>query len=113
MAHDSSDRGLAIDDFHTLIDRVTVMRADYQQLLMDRDYLLEIGEMYHREMREQELEVDRLTRELVSTRGFLEGTQTTLQESEARLEELLEETSQRSTIYISQQRVRYILQLHC
>jgi hypothetical protein len=31
----------------------------------------------------------------------LEGTQTTLQESEARLEELLEETSQRSTISIS------------
>jgi hypothetical protein len=46
MAHDSSDRGLAIDDFHTLMERVTVMRADYQQLLMDRDYLLEIGEMY-------------------------------------------------------------------
>jgi hypothetical protein len=31
----------------------------------------------------------------------LEGTKTTLQESEARLEELLEETSQRSTISIS------------
>jgi hypothetical protein len=99
MAHDSSDRGLAIDDFHTLMERVTVMRADYQQLLMDRDYLLEIGEMYHRALREQELEVDRLTRELVSTRGFLEGTQTTLQES--RLDELLEKTGQRCTISIS------------
>ena len=66
MAHDSSDRGLAIDDFHTLMEKVTVMRADYQQLLMDRDYLLEIGEMYHKAPREQELEVDRLTRELVS-----------------------------------------------
>jgi hypothetical protein len=101
MAHDSSDRGLAIDDFHTLMERVTVMRADYQQLLMDRDYLLEIGEMYHRALREQELEVDRLTHELVSTRGFLEGTQTTLQESESRLDELLEETGQRYTISIS------------
>jgi hypothetical protein len=29
-----------------------VMRADYQQLLMDRDYLLEVGEMYHRALRE-------------------------------------------------------------
>jgi hypothetical protein len=29
MAHDSSDRGLAIDDFHALMERVTVMRADY------------------------------------------------------------------------------------
>jgi hypothetical protein len=74
MAHDSSDRGLAIDDFHTLMERVTVMRVDYQQLLMDRDYLLEIGKMYHRALREQELEVDRLTHELASTRGFLEGT---------------------------------------
>ena len=57
MAHDNSDRGLAIDDFHTLMERV-VMRADYQQLLMDRDYLLDIGEMYHRALREKELEVD-------------------------------------------------------
>jgi hypothetical protein len=74
MTHDSSDRGLAIDDFHTLMERVTVMRDDYQQLLMDIDYLLKIGGMYHRALREQELEVDRVTRELVSKRGFLEGT---------------------------------------
>jgi 4-alpha-glucanotransferase len=113
MAHNSSNRGLSIDDFHTLTERVIVMRDEYQQLLMDIDYLLEVGEKYHRALREQEVEVDRLTHDLVSTRGFLEGTQTTLQESEARLEELLEETSQRSTIYISQQRVRYILRLHC
>jgi hypothetical protein len=101
IAHDSSDRGLAIDDLHTLIERVILMRADYQWLLMDKYYLLEVGEMYHRALREQEVEVDRLTHELVSTRGFLEGTQTTFQESEARLEELLEETSRRSTISIS------------
>jgi hypothetical protein len=78
-----------------------VMRTDYQQLLMDRYYLLEVGEMYHRELREKETEVDRLTHELVSTRGFLEGAQTTLQESGSRLEELLEETSQGSTTSIS------------
>jgi hypothetical protein len=101
MAHDSSDRGLSIDDFNTLMERVTVKRADYQQLLMDRDYLSEVGEMYHRALREQKAEVDRLTHELVSTRGFLEGTHTTLQESKAKLEELLKETSQRSTISIS------------
>jgi hypothetical protein len=68
---------------------------------MDRDYLLEVGEMYHRAPREKEIKVDRLTHELVSTRGFLEGTQTTLQESEFRSEELLEETSQSSTTSIS------------
>jgi hypothetical protein len=100
MEHDSSDRGLAIDDFHTLMERVSVMRADYQQLLMDKDYLLEVGEMYHRELREKEVEVDQLIDELVSTRGLLEDTHTNLQESKARLEELLEETSQRSTISI-------------
>jgi hypothetical protein len=101
MAHDSLDGGLAIDDFHTLRERVTVMRVDYQQLLMDRDYLLEVGEMYHRALREKEIEVDRLTYELVSTRGFSEGTQETLQESGPRLEELLEETSQGSPTSIS------------
>jgi hypothetical protein len=101
MAHDSSDGGLAINDFHTLRERVIVMRANYQQLLMDRDYLLEVGEMYHRELREKEIEVDRLTHELVSTRGFLESTQTALQESESRSKELLEETSQRSITFIS------------
>ena len=78
-----------------------MMRADYQQLLMDRDYLLEVGEMYHRALRENEIEVDRLTHELASTRGFLEGAQTSLQESEAILEELLNETSRGSATSIS------------
>jgi hypothetical protein len=41
--------------------------------------------------------VDRLTQELESTRGFLRGTQTTLQESKSRSEELLKEIRQRST----------------
>jgi hypothetical protein len=30
MAHDSSDGGFAMDDFHTLRERVSVMRIDYQ-----------------------------------------------------------------------------------
>jgi hypothetical protein len=34
------------------------MRVDYQQLLMDRYYLLEVGEMYHKASREKESEVD-------------------------------------------------------
>jgi hypothetical protein len=96
MTHDSSDGRFSMDDFHTLRERVSVMRTNYQQLLMDRDYLLGVGEMYHRALREQELEVDRLTHELESTRGFLRGTQTTLQESESRSEEI----RQRSTTSI-------------
>ena len=43
MAHDSSDGEFAMDDFHTLRERVTMSRVDYQQLLMDRDYLLEVA----------------------------------------------------------------------
>jgi hypothetical protein len=101
MVHDSSDGGFSLNDFHTLKERVTIMRVDFQQLLLDRDYLLEVGEMYRRALREQKLEVDQLTHELVSTREFLEGTQTTLQESESRLDELCEETGQRYTISIS------------
>jgi hypothetical protein len=101
MAQDSSNGGLVIDDFHTLRKRVIAIRADYQQLLRDRDYLLEVDEMYHRALREHEVEMDRLTHELVSTRRFFEGTQTTLQESESRLEDLLEEIRQRSTTSIS------------
>jgi hypothetical protein len=61
------------------------------------DYLLRVGEMYHEALREQELEMDRLTQELESTRGFLTGTQTALQESESRTDESLEEIHQRST----------------
>jgi hypothetical protein len=53
--------------------------------------------MYHEAMREQELEMDRLTQELENTRGLLRGTQTTLQESEFRSNESLEEIRQRST----------------
>jgi hypothetical protein len=97
VAHGSSDEGFSMDDFHTLRERVSMMRTDYQQLLTDRDYLLRVGEMYHEALREQELEMDRLTQELESTRGFLRGTQTTLQESESRSDESLEEIRQRST----------------
>jgi hypothetical protein len=91
VAHGSADEGFDMDGFHTLRERVSMMRTDYQQLLTDRDYLLRIGEMYHEALREQELEVDRLTQELESTRGFLRGTQTALQESRSRSDESLEE----------------------
>jgi hypothetical protein len=74
-----------------------MMRTDYQQLLTDRDYLLGIGEWYHRALRGQELELDRLTREFESTRGFLRGTQIALQESESISDGPLEEIRQRST----------------
>jgi hypothetical protein len=52
VAHVSSDEGIPMDDFHTLRERVFVMRTDYQQLLTDRDYLLRVGEMYHEALRE-------------------------------------------------------------
>jgi hypothetical protein len=55
---------------------------------MYRDYLLGIGKMYHRALREQESEMDRFTHELESTQGFLRGTQITLKESESISEEL-------------------------
>jgi hypothetical protein len=74
LAHGSSDEGFAMDDFQTLRGRVSMMRTDYQQLLIVRDYLLRISETYHDAPREQKLEVDRLTQELESTQGFLRGT---------------------------------------
>jgi hypothetical protein len=55
VTHGSSNEGIAMDDFHTLREKVYVMRNDYQELLTDRDYLLRVGEMYHEAMREQEL----------------------------------------------------------
>jgi hypothetical protein len=78
MAHDSSDGGFSMDVFHTLRERMSMMRFDYQRLLTDKDYLWEVGDMYHRALREQDLEVDQITHDLVRTRGFLKGTQTTL-----------------------------------
>ena len=69
MAQDSLDGDMAIDYFQTLRERVIMMRTDYQQLLMDRYYLLEVGEMYHGALKEKEVEVDRLTHELVSTQN--------------------------------------------
>jgi hypothetical protein len=56
MAHGSLDEGFSMDDFHTLRERVPMMRTDYQQLLIDKDYLLRIGEMYHEAIREHDLE---------------------------------------------------------
>ena len=69
--------------------------------MIDRGYLLRIGETYHEALREIELEMGRLTHDLVSTQRFSEGTWTTLQESESRSEELLEEIRQRTTTSIS------------
>jgi hypothetical protein len=68
---------------------------------MDRDYLLEIGEMYHGALEEKENEVDQLTHELVSAHEFLKSTQIALRESESRVEQLLEESSWVSTTSIS------------
>ena len=50
------------------------MKSNYQHLLMARDYLLAIGEMYHGALKEKVNEVDRLTHEFVSTQGFLKST---------------------------------------
>ena len=89
-----------MDDFHTLRERVSMMRTDYQQLLTDKDYLLRVGEIYHEALREQESEMDRFSQELESTWGLLRGIQTTLQESESRTYESHEEIHQRSTSFI-------------
>ena len=35
MAHDSLDEAFSIGDFHTLLERMFVMRSDFQQLLTD------------------------------------------------------------------------------
>ena len=51
VAQGSSDGGFSMDDFHTLQERVSLMRTDYQQFLIDRDYLPGIGELYHRALR--------------------------------------------------------------
>jgi len=58
MAQDSSDGGFSMDDFHTLEERVSMMKTDYQQMLTDKDYLLRVGEVYNEALREQELEMD-------------------------------------------------------
>jgi hypothetical protein len=58
VTHGSLYEGISMDDFHTLRERIYVMRTDYQQLLTNRDYLLRIGEMYHKALREQELDMD-------------------------------------------------------
>jgi hypothetical protein len=84
-------------DFHTLRERVSMMRTDHQQLLTDKDYVLRIGDTYHEALREQKVEVDRLTQQLESTRGFLRGTEIDLQESKSRSKDTLEEIRQIST----------------
>ena len=53
VAQGSSDGGFSRSDFHTLRERVSVMRTDYHQLLTDKDYLLGIGELYRRALRRQ------------------------------------------------------------
>jgi hypothetical protein len=58
MAQDSLDGDFSIEDFQTLKERVIVMRTNYQQLLLDRDYLLEVVKMYHGVVKKKETRVD-------------------------------------------------------
>jgi hypothetical protein len=37
VAHGSSDEEITMEDFHTLRERVSVMRIDHQQLLTGQD----------------------------------------------------------------------------
>jgi hypothetical protein len=57
MAHDSLDEAFSIGEFHTLLERMSMMRLYFQQLLTDRDYLLVMSEMYYRALREKVLEM--------------------------------------------------------
>jgi hypothetical protein len=77
MAHDSLGGEFSIADFQTLKEAVVVMRSDYQHLLMDRDYLLAIGEMYHGVLEEKENEVEQIREELsqISPSSILEDDQ--------------------------------------
>jgi hypothetical protein len=52
VAHGSSYEGFSMDDFHTLRERVSMMRTNYQHLLIDMDYLLRIVDLYHRALGE-------------------------------------------------------------
>jgi hypothetical protein len=52
VAHGSSDEEIAMEDFHALRERVSVMRTDHQQLLTRHDYLLRISDTYHETLRE-------------------------------------------------------------
>jgi hypothetical protein len=58
VTRDSSGGDISIGDFQTLRESVTVMKTNYQHLLMERYYLLDIGEMYHGALEEKENEVD-------------------------------------------------------
>jgi hypothetical protein len=107
VTRDSPSGDFSIEEFQTLRERVAMMKTNYQHLLMDKYYLLDIGEMYHGVLEEKENEVDRLTHELVSAREFLKITHITLQESESRVEQLLEESSWVSITHISVERQSY------
>jgi hypothetical protein len=52
MAYGSENEGFTMVDFHTLRERVSMMSTDYQQLLTDRDYLLGIGKVHQKALRE-------------------------------------------------------------
>lgn len=53
--------------FQILREAVVVMRSHYHHILLDRDYILVIGEMYHGALEEREDKVDELTYDLENT----------------------------------------------
>ena len=77
VAQDSLGGKFSIVYFQTLKEAVVVMRFDYHHILMDIDYLIAIGEMYHGALEEKENEVEQIREELsqISHSSILEDNQ--------------------------------------
>ena len=77
-----------LEEHITLKEGIAKMKERYVNLLSDRDHLLMVAEVYHRALKKEEDESDRLTNELEITNNSLKSTQRSLQESKLHIYQL-------------------------
>lgn len=79
--HKNLEGEFSLADFQALREALVVMKSNYLHLLLDRDHLLMLDEIYFHALKGKEEEVDKLTHELKVTEDYLKSTQMALQES--------------------------------
>jgi hypothetical protein len=91
--HKNFEGEFSLADFQALGGGLVVMKSNYLHLLLDRDHLFMLDEIYFDVLKGEEEEVDKLTQGLKITKDSLKSSQMALQELEIQVDELCVELS--------------------
>ena len=82
LTDEHGDSVFSLAEIHALQEAIGMMKQNYLQLLVDKDFLLEWGHICYVALQGNEEKVDKLTHELEVTMDLLQSAQLALQESQ-------------------------------